>query len=113
MLNDLQNIVYQWLTSAFESSWHLPTDYILHDSGHFKPVLLNAYTFLDILICLFFFGGFKNEAVFAFVIRWKWKVKKFHYTPWRRLGGEEYSSYSFMTSALDGVSGQRHALAAL
>jgi hypothetical protein len=24
------------------------------------------------------------------------------YTPWRRLGGEEYSSYSFTTSALDG-----------
>jgi hypothetical protein len=30
------------------------------------------------------------------------------------LGGErKYSSYSFMTSALDGVSGQRHAPAAL
>jgi hypothetical protein len=29
------------------------------------------------------------------------------------LGGDEYSSYSFKTSALDGVSGQRHALAAL
>jgi hypothetical protein len=25
------------------------------------------------------------------------------------LGGEEYSSYSFLTSALNGVSGQRHA----
>jgi hypothetical protein len=33
--------------------------------------------------------------------------------PRRRLGGEEYSSYSFSTSALDGVSGQRHAPAAL
>jgi hypothetical protein len=29
------------------------------------------------------------------------------------LGGEEYSSYSFTTSALDGVSGQRHAPTAL
>jgi hypothetical protein len=29
------------------------------------------------------------------------------------LGEEEYSSYSFFTSALDGVSSQRHALAAL
>jgi hypothetical protein len=29
------------------------------------------------------------------------------------LGGEKYSSYSFSTSALDGVSGQRHAPAAL
>jgi hypothetical protein len=28
-------------------------------------------------------------------------------------GGEEYSSYSCMTSALNGVGGQRHALAAL
>jgi hypothetical protein len=28
-------------------------------------------------------------------------------------GGEDYSSYSFSTSALDGVSGQRHAPAAL
>jgi hypothetical protein len=27
--------------------------------------------------------------------------------------GEEYSSYSFLTSALDGVSGQRHAPALL
>jgi hypothetical protein len=30
------------------------------------------------------------------------KVKQSRYTPWRRLGGEEYSSYSFSTSALDG-----------
>jgi hypothetical protein len=29
------------------------------------------------------------------------KVKQSRYTPWRRLGGEEYSS-SFTTSALDG-----------
>jgi hypothetical protein len=28
-------------------------------------------------------------------------------------GGENYSSYSFFTSALDGVNGQRHARAAL
>jgi hypothetical protein len=32
----------------------------------------------------------------------KVKVKQSLYTPWRRLGGEEYSSYSFSTSALDG-----------
>jgi hypothetical protein len=41
------------------------------------------------------------------------KVKQSRYTPWMRLGGEEYSSYSFTTSALDGVNGQRHAPAAL
>jgi hypothetical protein len=29
------------------------------------------------------------------------------------LGGEKYSSYSFLTSALDGMSGQRHAPVAL
>jgi hypothetical protein len=38
------------------------------------------------------------------------KLKQSRYTPWRRLGIEEYSSYSFTTSALDGVSGQSHAL---
>jgi hypothetical protein len=32
----------------------------------------------------------------------KGKVKQSHYTPWRRLKGETYSSYSFTTSALDG-----------
>jgi hypothetical protein len=42
----------------------------------------------------------------------KTKLKPSHYTPWRRLGGR-YSSYSFSTSALDGVSDQRHARAAL
>jgi hypothetical protein len=30
------------------------------------------------------------------------KVKQSRYTPWRRLGVEEYSFYSFLTSALDG-----------
>jgi hypothetical protein len=30
------------------------------------------------------------------------KVKQSLYTPWRRLGGEQYNSYSFSTSALDG-----------
>jgi hypothetical protein len=40
----------------------------------------------------------------------KSKVKQSHYTPWRRLGAEIiHSSHSFLVSALDGVSGQRHA----
>jgi hypothetical protein len=30
------------------------------------------------------------------------KLKLSHYMPWRYLGGEEYSSYSFLTLALDG-----------
>jgi hypothetical protein len=37
-----------------------------------------------------------------FVIGLKKKLKLSHYTPRRRLGVEEYSSYSFSTSALDG-----------
>jgi hypothetical protein len=32
----------------------------------------------------------------------KQKAKQSRYTPWWRLGGEEYGSYSFLTSALDG-----------
>jgi hypothetical protein len=36
------------------------------------------------------------------IIRKSKKVKQSRYTPWRRLRGEEYSSYSFMISALDG-----------
>jgi hypothetical protein len=43
----------------------------------------------------------------------KWtELKLSHYTPWRRLG-EDVSSYSFLTSAPDEVSGQWHAPAAL
>jgi hypothetical protein len=30
-------------------------------------------------------------------------LKQSHYTPWRRLGEKRYSSYSFTTSALDGI----------
>jgi hypothetical protein len=30
------------------------------------------------------------------------KVKQSRYTPWWRLGERKYSSYSFLTSALDG-----------
>jgi hypothetical protein len=42
------------------------------------------------------------------------QAKQSRYTPWWRSGERKYSSYSFLTSALDGgVSGQRHAPAAL
>jgi hypothetical protein len=42
------------------------------------------------------------------------QLKHSHYTPWRWLWERRYSSYSFLTLALDGgVSGLRHALAAL
>jgi hypothetical protein len=43
----------------------------------------------------------------------KKEVKQSRYSPWRRMRERRYSSYSFTTSALDGVSGQRHAPAAL
>jgi hypothetical protein len=35
------------------------------------------------------------------------------YTPWGCMAERRYSSYSFLTSALDGVSGQRKAAAEL
>jgi hypothetical protein len=47
------------------------------------------------------------------VFRNKSNVKQSHYTPRRSLGGRRYSSYSFLTSALDGVSGQRKVQAAI
>jgi hypothetical protein len=41
------------------------------------------------------------------------EVKQSRYTPWRRLRERKYSFYSFLTSALDRVSGLRQAPAAL
>jgi hypothetical protein len=41
------------------------------------------------------------------------KAKQSRYTPWQRLGERRYSSYSFTISALDGVSSQCYAPAAL
>jgi hypothetical protein len=40
------------------------------------------------------------------------KIKLSHYTLWRRFGERRYSSYSFMTSAIDGCEWSRpdHAL---
>jgi hypothetical protein len=43
----------------------------------------------------------------------KLKLNLSHYTPWRRWGERGYSSYSFSISALDWVSAQSHAPAAL
>jgi hypothetical protein len=43
----------------------------------------------------------------------KKKVKLSHCTPWRRLGDMNYSSYSFLTSALDEVSVQSYVPAAI
>jgi hypothetical protein len=43
----------------------------------------------------------------------RWKAKQSHNTPMEARGERRYSSYSFATSALDGVSGQPHAPAAL
>jgi hypothetical protein len=53
-----------------------------------------------------------NTNVYYSILHIK-KVKQSRYTPWRRLGERRYSSYSFLTWALDGVSGQHHAPAAL
>jgi hypothetical protein len=58
---------------------------------------------------------FQPPAIFVFFVfrKSKSKAKQSRYTPWRCLGERRYSSYSFTTSALDGVSGQRHDPAAL
>jgi hypothetical protein len=49
------------------------------------------------------------------VMETRLQLKLSHYTPWRRLRGEKDSSYSFLTSALDGgewsASSPGHALA--
>jgi hypothetical protein len=42
-----------------------------------------------------------------------YKVKQSHNTPMGAQGERVYSSYSTLTSTLDGVSGQRHAPTAL
>jgi hypothetical protein len=50
----------------------------------------------------------------SFKLMFEVKVKWSRYTPWWALGGERrYSSYVFLTSALERVSGWCHALAAL
>jgi hypothetical protein len=46
-------------------------------------------------------GNYTITTSCSNVILQQAKVKQSRYTPWRRLGGEEYSSWSFTTSALD------------
>jgi hypothetical protein len=55
----------------------------------------------------------KNSRTLSQSIYMLKRLKLSHYTPRRRLGERRYSSYSFSTSAVDGVRGQRHAPAAL
>jgi hypothetical protein len=54
----------------------------------------------------------QSDPIFALYII-TCKVKQSRYTPCGAWGERGYSSYSFLISALDGVSGQRHAPAAL
>jgi hypothetical protein len=59
-------------------------------------------------------GHSAASCVYMYVCIYIYKAKQSRYTPWRRFGGERrYSSYSFSTSALDGVNGQHHTPAAL
>jgi hypothetical protein len=44
-----------------------------------------------------------NVIDFLFCTDIKLKLKLSHYTPWKRLGERNYSSYSFSASALDKV----------
>jgi hypothetical protein len=56
----------------------------------------------------------KSLIIFVGVLKLKFKLKLSPAPSWRHLGGgRKYSSYSFSTSALDGVSDQRHAPAVL
>jgi hypothetical protein len=48
----------------------------------------------------------RSSSYFRQVDSWSLIAKQSRYTPWWRLRGEDYSCYSFLTSALDGVNGQ-------
>jgi hypothetical protein len=65
-------------------------------------------------VCITLQSKIKHNSVESRVLlKSKSKVKQSHYMPWRHLECRKYSSYSFLTLALDAVSGQRHALAVL
>jgi hypothetical protein len=95
--------------------------YCLHHHHCEKPPLFQATPSRLSLTCLAFrHSSIPGKAWLLLLLRVPRrvfsnavKVKLSRYTPWRHLGERRYSSYSFLTSALDGVSGQRHALAAL
>jgi hypothetical protein len=61
-------------------------------------VILTVYTNDDVCVSFWMYGKANTRCTYMV------KIKLSHYTPWRRLGvGERrYSSYSFLTSALDG-----------
>jgi hypothetical protein len=63
-----------------------------------KPVsgIFYKYSRYSFKIFLVFF------FIFSKMIIIKVKVKLSRYTPWRHMGERRYSSYSFLTSALDG-----------
>jgi hypothetical protein len=44
-------------------------------------------------------GSYKKLYLSSIIV---YKVKLSRYTPWRRLGERRYSSYSLLSSALDG-----------
>jgi hypothetical protein len=51
-------------------------------------------------LCLLLLSGLQDfDLAIRLFIK---KVKQSHCTPWRHLGGEGYSYYSFLTSELDG-----------
>jgi hypothetical protein len=61
--------------------------------------LQSLYSFYDQSKCIQLLFSYISSLLLLFLVI---KVKQSRYTPWRRLGGEGYSSYSFSTSALDG-----------
>jgi hypothetical protein len=65
--------------------------------------------YLCMYVCVYACMYARLHSIYLYVK----KVKDFHNTPMEAEGVRMYSSYSFSTSALDGVSGQRHTPAAL
>jgi hypothetical protein len=64
----------------------------------------------------YFIMYFKSKIFYAFLVSSmskQLKEKHSHYSPWRCLRERMYSSYSFLTSVQEGVSGQHHAPAVL
>jgi hypothetical protein len=73
------------LASMFIHCWQI---YYFSFKLLFHPANIRSYSLIDIQLSLL-----------AYNVKGK---KPSRYTPWRRWGGEEYNSYSFLTSALDG-----------
>jgi hypothetical protein len=95
-------MVTSWYVSRYSSCTHF---LLLHFvvSGVIAEKLETRWVTFIMYVCIFN----KNRTIISWVIirehahGQREKVKQSRYTPWRRLGGEDYSCYTFTTSALD------------